>query len=178
MIVSGDARPMCGVVAKSSTAGPEGGLLRLLRDDSALDLVVIGAARGDLAGLARRLRDAGTRVRSLTVRPADGEVIDLRDVDFAVVTPLLRTLRITRARINGSVFGHPTLTRLSLDRVVYDGPREIALGDGIEWVRVRGSMLPPESFTVGPGSALRAFRWEEDAVPAMRGRRLHLVSEN
>ncbi|MEV0644661.1 hypothetical protein AB0I28_05315 [Phytomonospora sp. NPDC050363] len=177
MIAFGEYRPAPGATMTTSFARP-GGLSRHPRDDSALDLVVIGAARGDLAGLARRLREAGTRVRSLTVRPADGEVIDLRDVDFAEATPQIRTLRITRARINGSVFAHPTLTRLSLDRVEYDGPAEIALVDGIEWLRVRASALPAESFTVGPASALRTFRWDEDGAPALRGRHLHLAGSN
>ncbi|HEY1175132.1 MAG TPA: hypothetical protein VGF17_03165 [Phytomonospora sp.] len=157
-----------------------------------LDLVVIDPARGGLEALTARLRDEGAWVRSLTVRPAGEGLLDLGDVDFGASMPHLRTLRVARSRVNGSVFAHPSLTRLSLDRVEYTGPGDVVLADGIEWLRIEGSSVPASSFTVGKRSSLRAFRWDQvwdqdvwnapaftpRAARAEGPRLLHLVSSN
>lgn len=138
---------------------------------TALDLVVLG---GSLAELAAHLDDAGTGIRTLTIRPTRGEHLDLTDIDFAHVTPRLHTLKISGARINATAFTHPTLTRLALTDVEYVGPREIPFSDTLERVRIEKSLLPAASFTVGARSSLRTFRWDEQpqrtsaAVPLRR----------
>lgn len=144
------------------TAGIEPGSVSL----HAVDLDKAGCER-----VAHFLIEHGELLRILKVYCrgfyTDG---DLQGVDFAAHCPSLKTLDVKGVMFNDSVFTHPVLKDLRIQKSKHVGDRRIIIGEGqqLRKLEIVDCHVEANTFAIAPESQIKIFRYylDEDFAEA------------